>query len=110
MALNHPAQGEGYVAAYQISATPYVTSSTVSLGSIREIVFPQVTRFITLKNTSTSTNTIAVGFTRLGFIALIVRNITKRDKIATEAICTSIETKPTKIPAITEVRRAPELQ
>ena len=69
MALNHPPQGEGYVSAYQISATPYVTSSTVALGSIREIVFPQVTRFITLKNMSTSTNTIAVGFTRLGLTA-----------------------------------------
>ena len=66
MALNYPAQGEGYVSAYQISATPYVTSSTVSLGSVREIVFPQVTKFITLKNMSTSTNTIAVSFTRAG--------------------------------------------
>lgn len=69
MALNHPVQGEGYVSAYQISATPFVTSSTVSLGSVREIVFPQVTRFITLKNMSTSTSTIAVAFTRLGLTA-----------------------------------------
>lgn len=66
MALNHPVQSEGYVSAYQISATPYVTSSTVSLGSTREIVFPLVTRFINIKNTSTSTNTIAVAFTRAG--------------------------------------------
>jgi hypothetical protein len=69
MALNHPTQGEGYVSAYQISATPYVTSSTVSLGSIREIVFPQITRFITLKNTSASSNVISVGFTRQGLTA-----------------------------------------
>ena len=66
MALNHPVQGEGYVSAYQISATPYVTSSTVSLGSIKEIVFPQITRFITLKNTSASTNVISVAFTQAG--------------------------------------------
>lgn len=66
MALNHPVQGEGYVSAYQISATPFVTSSTVSLGSITEIVFPQITRFVTLKNMSTSTSTIAVAFTRGG--------------------------------------------
>lgn len=66
MALNHPPQGEGYVSAYQISATPFVTSSTISLGEVKEIVFPQVTRFITLKNMSTSTNTISVSFTRLG--------------------------------------------
>lgn len=69
MALNHPPQGEGYVSAYQISATPYVTSSTVALGSIREIVFPQVTRFITLKNTGASTNVVSVAFTRLGLTA-----------------------------------------
>lgn len=66
MALNYPQQGEGYVSAYQISATPYVTSSTVALGAVREIVFPQVTKFITLKNMSTSTSTIAVAFTRAG--------------------------------------------
>ena len=66
MSINHPIQGEGFVAAYQISATPFVTSSTVSLGAVREIVFPQITRFITLKNMSTSTSTIAVSFTRAG--------------------------------------------
>lgn len=69
MALNHPVQGEGYVSAYQISSTPYVTSSTVSLGSTRELVFPQITRFITLKNTSASTNVISVAFTRAGLTA-----------------------------------------
>jgi hypothetical protein len=68
MSLNHPVQGEGYVAAYQISATPFVTSSTVSLGSTRQIVFPQITRFITIKNTSTSGNTIAVAFTAGGLL------------------------------------------
>jgi hypothetical protein len=66
MALNHPVQGEGYVSAYQISATPYVTSSTVSLGATRELVFPQITRFITLKNTSASSNVISIAFTRAG--------------------------------------------
>ena len=66
MALNHPVQGEGYVSAYQISATPYVTSSTVTLGSTRELVFPQITRFITLKNTSATSNVISVAFTQAG--------------------------------------------
>lgn len=68
MALNHPVQSEGFVAAYQISATPFVTSSAVSLGAVREIVFPQITRFITLKNMSTSTSTIAVAFTSAGLL------------------------------------------
>lgn len=68
MSLNHPVQGEGYVAAYQISATPFVTSSTVTLGSTRQIVFPQITRFVTIKNTSASGNTIAVAFTAGGLL------------------------------------------
>jgi hypothetical protein len=68
MALNHPVQSEGYVSAYQISATPFVTSSMVSLGAVREIVFPQITRFITIKNTSTANNTIAIAFTAGGLL------------------------------------------
>jgi hypothetical protein len=58
--------GENYAPAYQVSATPFVTSSTVALGAVREIVFPQVTRFITLKNTAASSNVISVAFTRAG--------------------------------------------
>ena len=66
MALNHPQQGEGYVSAYQISATPFVTSSNVTLGATKQLVFPQVTRFITLKNTAASTSVMAVAFTENG--------------------------------------------
>jgi hypothetical protein len=66
MALNYPVQGEGYVSAYQISATPFVTSSNVDLGAIKEIVFPQITRFITIKNTSAISNVISVAFTSAG--------------------------------------------
>lgn len=68
MAINHPQQGEGFVSAYQISATPFVTSSTVSLGVTREITFPQVSRFITIKNTGASTTVLAVGFTQNGML------------------------------------------
>ena len=68
MALNHPVQGEGYVSAYQISATPFVTSSTVTLGTTREITFPQVSRFITIKNTGASTSVMAIGFTQAGLL------------------------------------------
>lgn len=66
MALNHPVQSEGYVSAYQISATPFLTSSTVQLGVIKEIIFPQITRFINLKNTASSTNVMVFAFTENG--------------------------------------------
>lgn len=65
MALNYPSQGEYYTAAYQISAMPYVTSSTLSQGQIKEIRFSHISRFITIKNTAAST-AIAVGFTENG--------------------------------------------
>ena len=68
MALNHPQQGEGYVSAYQIAATPFVTSSTVALGATREITFPQVTRFFTVRNTGASSTVLAVGFTQAGLL------------------------------------------
>lgn len=64
--LGNPSIGEGHVPSYQISATPFVTSSNVTLGQIKEINFNQVTRFITLKNTAASTTVLAVGFTMNG--------------------------------------------
>lgn len=66
MALSNFTMGEAYTPAYQISATPYVTSSNVTLGNTKEIKFNFVTRFLTVKNTSTSTSTIAVAFTQNG--------------------------------------------
>jgi hypothetical protein len=68
MALNHPQQGEGYVSAYQIAATPFVTSSTVALGATREITFPQITRSITIKNLGASTTALAFSFTQAGLL------------------------------------------
>jgi len=69
MALNNPYPHEGFVPAYQISSMPFVTSSIVSLGAIKEINFNGVTRFITIKNTGASTTVLAVGFTENGFKA-----------------------------------------
>lgn len=69
MSLNNPYPHEGYVPAYQISAMPFVTSSNVSLGSIKEINFNGVTRFITIKNTGVSTSVLAVAFTYNGLSA-----------------------------------------
>lgn len=66
MALNHASQGEGYAAAYSISATPYVTSSTLSLGQTKEISFPYATRFLIVKNTGATSTAMAVAFTENG--------------------------------------------
>jgi hypothetical protein len=68
MALNYPSQGEFNSAAYTISATPFVTSSTVSLGQTKEIDFGYVSKFIVIRNTAAagSTNVISVGFTSNG--------------------------------------------
>ena len=66
MALSNFTMGEAYTPAYQISATPYVTSSNVTLGNTKEIKFDFVTRFLTVKNTTTGTSAIAVAFTQNG--------------------------------------------
>ena len=65
MAINYPSQGEGAVSAYQIAATPFVTSSTISLGEIKEINFGYVSRFLVIRNTSPS-GVISVAFTENG--------------------------------------------
>lgn len=66
MALNHPVVGEGYAPAYQISSVPFVTSSTLTLGEIKQINFSTVSRFLILKNTGASTTAMAVAFTNNG--------------------------------------------
>lgn len=58
--------GEGYVPAYQISATPFVTSSNVALGQTKEITFRYVTQFLVVKNTGPTSSVLAVGFTANG--------------------------------------------
>ena len=65
MAYNNPSMGEGNVSAYQISATPFVTSSTISLGQTREIAFSNVSRFLIVKNNTPST-VLSVAFTSNG--------------------------------------------
>ena len=66
MALRHPTLGEGYSPAYQVSGIPFVTSSTVTLGQIKEITFSSVSRFFVVKNTGATSTAIAVGFTQNG--------------------------------------------
>lgn len=68
MGLNNVVMGEGYIPAYQISATPWVTSSLISDGDIQSFSFPQVTRFINVQNVATGVaDEIAVAFTARGF-------------------------------------------
>lgn len=67
MSLSNPVWGEGYVPAYQMSSTPFLTASNVTQGQVKEIPFQTVSRFFTLKNVSASTSVMAVGFTENGF-------------------------------------------
>ena len=66
MSLNNPAMHEGFVPAYQVSAVPYLTSSSVTLGQTQQFEFGYATRFFTIKNNSVSTAVIAFSFTSLG--------------------------------------------
>ena len=66
--MNNPYIGEGYVPAYQMSASPWVTSSQVSLGGIVQLDFPLVTRFLIVQNTGASSTALAVGFTQNGLL------------------------------------------
>lgn len=63
----HTLPNEGYVPAYQASATPYVTSSQISQGEVQEYTFEHVTRFFNVKNRGTNaSDEIAVAFTENG--------------------------------------------
>lgn len=65
MSLSTPVLGEGFVPAYQISPIPFITSSQVTLGEIKQYAFPTVARTFTVKN-NTAGSTIAVSFTQNG--------------------------------------------
>ena len=63
----HTLPHEGYVPAYQASATPYVTSSQIGAGEIHEYSFEHVTRFFNVKNRGdVATDEICVAFTENG--------------------------------------------
>lgn len=64
--MNNPYFGEGYVPAYQLSPSPWVTSSQVTLGSTVQLDFPQVTRSLIVQNTGATNTAIAVAFTQNG--------------------------------------------
>ena len=62
--LRWPQPGPSDVASYQLSAIPWLTSSTAPNGSSMEISFPNTTRWIEVMNTSNKA--IRVGFTQNG--------------------------------------------
>lgn len=61
---NYLVQGEGYAPAYQISAIPYVTASTVANGAVKVHDFTHITAFFTVKNKGAQD--LALGFSELG--------------------------------------------
>lgn len=70
MSLNNPQGGLGYAAEFQSSALPFVTSSTApAAGSPIRFNFPKISRFITITNRDTTTNTLSFGFTRAGIVS-----------------------------------------
>lgn len=59
--------GEGYVPAYQLSAIPFVTSSNINLGEIKQFSFDYVTRFFVIRNNGANDTQLAASFTENGF-------------------------------------------
>ena len=62
--LRWPEPGPSDVPSYQLSAIPWMTSSTAPNGSVMEISFPNTTRWIEFLNTSNAA--IRVGFSENG--------------------------------------------
>ena len=89
MALKNPSVGEYYTPAYQMSGIPFVTSSIVNLGQIKEVVFSHISKFVTIKNHSTSANTLALSFTSNG---LTTSNSNYYILSGSESITTEVKT------------------
>ncbi len=76
MPLNYTYAGPSDVPSYQMSAVPFVTSSThnevgTAAGGVVNVKFPQVTRFFVVKNTDPAAGGILkVGFTENGVLGL----------------------------------------
>ena len=67
--FSYPKPGLGNTNSYLTSGIPFVTSSVVSpaLGEESLVIeFPQVTKFITVKNTTTNSHPVRVGFSENG--------------------------------------------
>jgi hypothetical protein len=67
MPLDNPKSGFGYAAEFQSSALPWVTSSVApAAGSPVRLDFQKVSRFITVTNRGSTTDTLSFGFTERG--------------------------------------------
>ena len=72
MSSNWPSPGLGHASAYQVSGTPYVTSSApgecTTSGNVIQISFPRVTRWfeIAISGSSGTTGNLRVGFSENG--------------------------------------------
>lgn len=65
MPLNHPKSGVNYIAEFQTSPIPWITSSAVPTGSSMHVAFDRVTKWVSIKN-NTSASVVAVGVTQNG--------------------------------------------
>jgi len=70
--MQYPLPGPSDVPSYQLSAIPWMTSSTAPNGSAMKIAFPNTTRWLQVVNTSNVA--IRVGFTQNGIAANPVTN------------------------------------
>lgn len=68
MSLSNITLHEGYIPAYQMSGSPFMTSSLISAGTMHTHQFAQATRFFTVTNKgTTATDAIQVACTARGF-------------------------------------------
>jgi hypothetical protein len=65
--FNNPEAGFNYAAEFQSAGLPWVTSSTGTTTPQRWS-FPKISRSITIKNTSTGSTNLSVGFTQNGVL------------------------------------------
>lgn len=67
MPLGNPFGGIGYAPEFQSSALPWVTSSVApAAGAPVEFDFNYVTRFVSLANLGSGSQTLSIGFTKNG--------------------------------------------
>jgi len=67
MSLKWPKPGQLDVALYQVSSIPWVTQSMLAKSEQLRFEFPRVTRFVTVRNQGSDTNSILnVAFTENG--------------------------------------------
>lgn len=66
MPLNNPKKGPGSVDEFLVSSIPYVSCSSLEARKVLEIQFPNVTRSITIRNTS-SGSILSIAFSQGAF-------------------------------------------